>query len=125
MSTATGGRRADRVAERIKVELMDLLLRGELRDPRARDAYVTGVAVSDDLSHARVFVRALGDVEQQAEQQRVVAALNRASGYLRRALASRIELKHQPELKFMWDAGVEQAARIEQLLFEIQREGRS
>jgi ribosome-binding factor A len=125
MSTATGGRRADRVAERIKVELMDLLLRGELRDPGARDAYVTGVAVSDDLSLARVFVRALGDEKQQAEQQRVVAALNRASGYLRRELASRIELKHQPELKFMWDAGVERAARIEQLLSEIQREGRS
>lgn len=122
---ATGGRRADRVAERIKVELMDLLLRGEVRDPGARDAYVTGVAVSDDLSHARVFVRALGKVESEAEQQRVVGALNRASGFLRRALASRVELKHQPELRFFWDAGVERAARIEELLYEIQREGRS
>ena len=122
---AAGGRRADRVAERIKVELMDLLLRGAVRDPGARDAYVTGVAVSDDLSHARVFVRALGEVETDAQQQRVVVALNRASGYLRRELAARVELKHQPELKFFWDAGVERAARIEQLLSEIQREGRS
>jgi len=122
---STAGRRADRVAERVKVELMDLLLRGELRDPEARDAYVTAVAVSDDLSHARVFVRALGDVEDEAAQKRVVAALNRAAGFLRRALATRIVLKHQPELRFFWDAGVERAARIEELLFEIQREGRS
>ena len=119
------GRRADRVAERIKVELMDLLLRGDVRDPGARDAYVTGVAVSDDLSHARVFVRALGEAETEAQQQRVVGALNRAAGYLRRELATRVELKHQPELKFYWDAGVERAARIEQLLSEIQRDGRS
>jgi ribosome-binding factor A len=122
---STTGRRADRVAERIKVELMDLFLRGELRDPRARDAYVTAVAVSDDLSHARVFVRALGDVDNEAEQKQVVAALNRASGFLRRALATRVELKHQPELRFIWDAGVERAARIEELLSEIQREGGS
>jgi ribosome-binding factor A len=122
---STGGRRADRVAERIKVELMDLLLRGELRDPQARSAYVTAVAVSDDLSHARVFVRALGDVDHEAEQNKVVAALNRASGYLRRALATRVELKHQPELRFFWDSGLERAARIEELLSEISREGRS
>lgn len=125
MSGAAGGRRAERVAERIKVELMELFLRGAVRDPGARDAYVTGVTVSDDLSHARVFVRALGDVGGEAEQQKVVAALNRAAGYLRRELAGRIELKHQPELRFSWDAGVERAARIEELLSEIQREGRS
>jgi ribosome-binding factor A len=122
---STGGRRADRVAERIKVELMELLLRGAVRDPGAKDAYVTAAAVSDDLSHARVFVRALGDERSEAEKQRVVDALNRAAGFLRRELAGRIELKHQPELRFFWDEGVERAARIEQLLSEIQREGRS
>ena len=65
------------------------------------------------------------DADDEVEQKRVVAALNRATGFLRRALATRIELKHQPELRFFWDAGVERAARIEELLSEIQREGRS
>jgi ribosome-binding factor A len=122
---SVGGRRADRVAERIKVELMELLLRGAVRDPGAKDAYVTGAAVSDDLTHARVYVRALGEERSEAEQQGVVDALNRASGFLRRQLAGRIELKHQPELRFFWDEGIERAARIEELLSEIQREGRS
>jgi ribosome-binding factor A len=123
--SGTTGRRAERVAERIKIELMELLLRGVVRDPGAKDAYVTGVAVSDDLSHARVFVRALGDVPSEVEQDRVIAALNRAASFLRRELAGRIELKHQPELRFTWDQGVERAARIEELLSEISREGRS
>ena len=57
-------------------------------------------------------------------QAKVVAALNRASGFLRRELAARIELKHQPELRFFWDEGVDRAARIEELLSEIEREGR-
>jgi ribosome-binding factor A len=122
--SSTTGRRAERVAERIKIELMELLLRGVVRDPGAKDAYVTGVAVSDDLAHARIFVRALGD-PSEVEQERVVSALNRAASFLRRELAPRIELKKQPELRFFWDQGVERAARIEELLSEIQREGRS
>jgi len=125
MTGGTPGRRAERVAERIKVELMELLLRGAVRDPGAQDAYVTGVMVSDDLSHARVYVRTLHDPESEANRRNALDGLNRAAGFLRHELSTRIELKHQPELRFFWDEGVERAARIEALLSEIEREGRS
>ena len=43
------------------MELMELFLRGVVRDPSAADSCVTDVKVSDDLSHARVYVRLLRD----------------------------------------------------------------
>ena len=118
------GRRAERVAERIKAELMELLLRGVVRDPSAADCCVTDVKVSDDLAHARVYVRLLRSDVTEREQARAVAALNRAAGFLRRELSPRLELKYQPELRFFWDDGIDRAARIEQLLSDIEREGR-
>ena len=124
MKTATPGRRAERVAERIKTELMALLLRGAVRDPGAQDGLITQVVVSDDLSHARVYVRLLREEADEPAQKRLISALSRAAGFLRRELAGRIELKHQPELRFFWDDGLDRAARVEQLLAEIEREGR-
>jgi ribosome-binding factor A len=115
-------RRADRVGERIKAELMDLLLRGVLRDPAAADCYVTAVRVSDDLRHARVWFRLLrADVTDEARDN-AVEALNRATGFLRRELSPRLSLKHQPDLRFVWDEAAENAARIEQLLHEERRD---
>ena len=116
------GRRAERVAERIRVELMDLLVRGVVRDPHAADCFVTAVRVSDDLRAARVWVRKLIAEVDDAQREQAVAALNRAAGFLRRELAPRLRLKHQPELRFVWDEGEERAARIEELLAEDHRE---
>jgi ribosome-binding factor A len=119
-----GGRRADRVAERIKVELSELLLRGTVRDPDAADACVTDVKVSDDLSHARVYVRLLRNDVSEKAQAGAIEALNRAAGFLRRELSPKLKLKYQPELRFFWDEGIDRATRIEELLSEIEREGR-
>lgn len=124
MKAATPGRRAERVGERIKTELMELLLRGDVRDPGAADCFVTDVVVSDDLSVARVYVRVLREDVKESEQRRVLSALGRAAGYLRRELASRLDIKHQPELRFFWDDGVDRAERIERLLAEIASEGK-
>jgi ribosome-binding factor A len=125
MKAATPGRRAERVGERIKTELMQLLLRGDVRDPGAADCFITDVVVSDDLSRARVYVRLLREDVREPEQKRALAALGRAAGYLRRELAGRLEIKHQPELRFHWDDGVDRSERIERLLAEIASEGKA
>ena len=116
-------RRPQRVAERIKTELMEVFLRDGLRDPAAQDCYVTAVAMSDDLRTARVYVRLLRPELTDAMRTEAMRALGRAAGFLRREIAPRLNLKHQPELRFYWDEGTEKAARIEELLSEIEREG--
>ena len=113
-----GFRRADRVAERIRSELMDLLLRGSVRDPAAKDVVVSAVRVTDDLSIARIYVRVLEEIGPE-RQVAVVEALERATGFLRRELGQRLELRHVPSLEFYWDDVVDSALRIESILDEI------
>jgi ribosome-binding factor A len=116
-----GFRRADRVAERIRSELMDLLLRGSVRDPAAKDVVVSAVRVTDDLSIARVYVRVLEEIGPE-RQEKVVEALERATGFLRRELGHRLQLRHVPSLEFYWDDVVDSALRIESILDEISEE---
>ncbi|MBW2510292.1 MAG: 30S ribosome-binding factor RbfA [Deltaproteobacteria bacterium] len=118
-----GFRRADRVAERIRSELMDLVLRGSVRDPAAKDVVVSAVRVTDDLSIARVYVRVLEEIDAD-RQDAVVEALRRATGFLRRELGHRLQLRHVPSLEFFWDDVVDSALRIESILDEISEESK-
>jgi ribosome-binding factor A len=115
-------RRPARVAGRIQQELMDLVLRGELRDAALTDLVITGVKVTDDLRHARIFVRLLRPEPDPVGQSAVVAALQRATGFLRRELGSHLGLRYTPELTFSWDGTVDQALRIESILDEVRRD---
>ena len=116
-----GFRRADRVSERIRSELMELLLRGSVRDPAAKDVVVSAVRMTDDLSIARVYVRVLEEIGPD-RQDAVVEALGRASGFLRRELGQRLQLRHVPSLEFYWDDVVDSGLRIETILDEIKEE---
>lgn len=118
MAQNKGFRRADRVAERLRTELMDLLLRGGLRDPNAQNVVVSAVRMTDDLSIARVYVRVLEEVGPD-KQEAVVDALRRATGFLRREIGQRMQLRHVPTLEFFWDDVVDSALRIEAILDEI------
>ena len=115
-------RRSARVAERVKAELMDFLIRGAVRDPGASGVWVSGVTVSADLKHARIFIRLTEVDAAQPARDAALKALTRASGYLRKELAPRLKLKYMPELSFYWDDHVDQASRVEELLLEIGRE---
>ena len=124
MAQNKGFRRADRVAERLRSELMDLFLRGSVRDPAASDVVVSAVRMTDDLSIARVYVRVLEEVGVD-RQEEVVDALGRARGFLRRELGQRLQLRHVPSLEFYWDDVVDSALRIESILDEIREDPES
>lgn len=117
-------KRSDRVAERIRTELMDMLIRGVVRDARADGACVTHVRVTDDLRRAMVYVRLTRPDVSEAAARAAVEALRGARGFLRRELTPRLGLKFQPEIDFAWDDTVDRATRIETLLSEIAAEGR-
>jgi ribosome-binding factor A len=121
--TGASGRRPERVGERIRSELMELVLRGAIRDPEAADCCITTVKMSDDLGIAKVYVRLLRSEVDQRTQRKVTEALNRAAPYLRHELSPRLKLKYLPELRFYWDEEIDRASRIEALLSEIGREG--
>ncbi|HEY7503730.1 MAG TPA: 30S ribosome-binding factor RbfA [Gemmatimonadales bacterium] len=113
-------RRPEQVAGTIRRVITEALSR-EIRDPRVGLVTVTGVLVTNDLSHARVSVSVGGD---QAEQARALQGLHSAAGFLRSRAARALTTRTVPELHFELDKGVEHAARIEELLESIRREER-
>lgn len=101
---------------------MALLLRGAVKDPRVAGAVIHAVKVSGDLRYAKIWVRS-GEIEpSDARKEELLAALRRASGFLRRELGARLGIRYTPELSFLWDDTAETAARVETLLEEIREE---
>ena len=113
--------RPARVAERIRAELMELVLRGAIRDPRVKDVVISDVRVTDDLSIARIYVRTLGDPSDRVREQ-LVEALRKAAGFLRREIGGKLRLRRVPDLEFFWDEVIDRAVRMESILEEM-REG--
>lgn len=111
-------RRPEQVAGTIRQVIAEALSR-EIRDPRVGFVTVTGVLVTNDLSHARVSVSVPGD---EAEKTRALQGLQSAAGFLRSRAARALTTRTVPELHFELDKGVEHAARIEELLESIRRE---
>lgn len=115
-------RRSTRVGERVRSELMALLLRGSLRDPATKGVFISDVRMSKDLRYARIFVRLTECETRDEERRNAMRALARAKGFLRRELAPRLRLRYVPELRFIWDEQVDRASRVDSILEEIRRE---
>ncbi len=111
--------RARRVGERIQEELELLLIRN-VADPRLHMVTITEVDVDRELAYATIYVTASGGEEREEE---VLEGLDRAKGYLRSELATRIQLRSFPQMRFRWDVAHERGQRIEELLESIKTEG--
>ena len=109
------GIRLQRIADRIRQELSEMLVR-EISDPRLELIYVTDVKVDKELAYADVFVSA---VEGHERSKEVLSGLDSASGFIRRTLAGRVDLRVFPRLRFHWDPTPENADHIEKTLAEL------
>jgi len=112
------GVRLQRIADRVRQELSEMLIR-EINDPRLNQIYVTDVKIDRELAYADIYVSA---VEGVARSKDVLAGLESASGFIRRTLASRVELRAFPRLRFHWDMTPENADHIERLLADLREE---
>jgi ribosome-binding factor A len=107
------------VASQLREELATIVIQ-EMKDPRVSLASITEVIVSPDLKEARVKVSALGTDEQRED---VVKALQRAEGFLRGLLGSRLQnLKYPPHLHFMLDESIAYAVKISKILSDLETE---
>ena len=109
------GQRQLRVAEQVRHLLVEVLQRGHFRDPDLMDANritVTSVEIGPDLKHATAFVMPLGGENADT----FLEALNRAGGYFRSELATRMDLRSTPKITFKLDHSFDEAERIERLL---------
>ena len=113
------GHRPDRVGDQIRQELSDLLSRGVVHDPGIGFITLTRVKVSPDLQVARVYYTSLGD---EAARRQTAKALERATGFFRRRVGERLQLRRVPELHFQFDESIGHQDRVEQILRELHEE---
>ncbi|MDN5863277.1 MAG: 30S ribosome-binding factor RbfA [Salinisphaera sp.] len=112
--------RSDRVAEQLQRELSSLIAT-EVKDPRAALAVVTGVVVSRNLAHARVYVAA---ADLAADSQATVRGLHHAAGFLRARLGKTLHMRYVPRLRFLEDRTERDAAHMDQLIEQARDQDR-
>ena len=104
--------RSNRVGEQMKKEITEIISR-KIKDPRVGFITVTDVAVTGDLQQATVYITSLGNDRERAES---LKALEKASGFIRTEIGSRMRLRRTPELLFEFDTAFEYGNKIDALL---------
>jgi ribosome-binding factor A len=113
--------RTVRIAERIRDELSELLLK-DIQDPRLKGVSITDVEVDRELAYATIFFSSIEGSTRAAEIQE---AFEHAKGFLRSELSKRIELRAFPRLRFKFDPTLERAEKIENLFASIEKESKA
>ena len=109
--------RIDRISEEVH-KAIDHIIRDELNDPRIGGTWsLVRCEVTRDLRYAKVRVSVL----EEERRGPMMAALNRAAGFIRRELGHEVDLRYVPEILFELDTNMEYAAKINQLLKETQK----
>ena len=109
--------KTERIASDINRELAAIMLL-EAKDETLKHITITGVVVSSDLSYAKVYYTYMGDEDLKDVKEN----LKVAAPYLRTVLASRIEVRHTPELQFVFDKSVEYGQNIERIIKKLNEE---
>ena len=104
----------DRIASMLEKEISYILMM-EVKDQDIKFVTVTGVKLASDLSFAKVYVTVLDDSKKDA----TLKALSDASGFIRHALCDRVDIRHIPELEFVYDESIAYGKKIENIIEEI------
>ena len=112
--------RMDKINQLFKREISNMILLGEIKDPRIHLVTITFADVSKDLSWAHVGFSVLSDDPRDIEN--VLAGLKSASGAVRRLLGQRVTLRHIPQVKFVYDNTIAQSVHMSRMLDDLQRE---
>lgn len=110
--------RMGRINEELQREISSII-EMELKDPRLTSlTTVLRVETTTDLKYSKIYVSVLGDNEQK---EAVLEGLKNATGFMRRELAHRINLRNTPELSFILDDSTEYAIKMSKLIDEVNK----
>ena len=109
--------RGGRINGEVKREI-STIIRNEIKDPRLTAMVsVTDVKVTKDLRYAKVFVSIFGKDDE--EKNNTFIALKNASGYIRREIGQRINLRYNPQIIFELDDSINYGMHIEELIQKV------
>ena len=98
------------------VRVLSEILMEEVKDDDIRFVTITDVDITNDLSYAKVYFTVL----DKNKIDTTLNALNKAASFIRGKVSERVEIRHTPELKFVYDTSIEYGERIEEVLDQIQ-----
>ncbi len=103
-----------RIASEIEKEVSNILA-NEANDSLLKTITVTGCEVTNDLSFAKVYFTSMSELtKEQLEKE-----LDEASSYIRGELSKRIDIRHTPKLRFVFDKSIEYGNKIEKIIESI------
>ncbi len=109
--------KGERVASDLMKEISQILLT-EIKDEDLKNVTVTYATVTNDLSFAKVYFTTLDD----HKREKVIRDMNNASSFFRSSLAGRLNIRHIPEIKFVYDESIEYGQKIEDIIEQINQE---
>jgi len=101
----------ERLNHKFAIEISNII-KEEVKDERIDFVTVTDVSITNDLSHAKVYVTVLKD----EERDNAIKALNKARGFIEMELSKRVDIRKMPELKFVYDESIEYSNNIENII---------
>ena len=96
------------------MEQLNIIFGTEIKNPILKHVVVNAVKITNDLSFAKVYFTCFDE-----DRNNVLKELNDSAGFLRHELSERVDIRHTPELTFVYDESLEYAKRIEDKLKEI------
>ena len=115
-----GQYRIQRLNDQLRDEISQLILRGEVKDPRVSTFLsINRVEVTTDLGYAKVYVSSFLPDNQVGKG---VDGLNAAAGFIQREIAKKLRIRQFPKLQFQVDAGMKAGFEMVQKLNELERE---
>ena len=115
------GKRNKRVGDLLLREIADLLIK-KVRDPRVQSVTLSGIEMSQDLKHAKIYYSVLGE---EQEVQKAQQGLDSAKGFIKREAGHRLNLKYVPEIQFRHDPSLDNGDHLERLFRKMKTEGSS
>ena len=100
------------------VKEISYILQTEIKDQNIRFVTITDVAITSDLSYAKVYFTVLKKEYLDVTKK----ALDRASSFIRGKLSERVDIRHTPELQFVYDESIQYGENIERILEQIKEE---
>ena len=110
------GKRALMVGDQLLREIADLLMK-KVKDPRVKGATLTGIRLTNNLRHARIYYSVIGDEE---DIMRAQAGLDSAKGFIKREMGFRVDLKYMPEIVFAHDPSLEKGNALDKLFKKLE-----
>lgn len=99
------------------IKEISYLLQTEVKNPNIKFVTITDVKVTNDLSYAKVYFTVLNEEYKKETLQ----ALKQASGFIRKKLCDRIDIRHMPELEFIFDESIQYGQNIEKIIEDLNK----